>query len=317
MTHARRQPARAPAALVSTSCSSQTRSAPSSPFASSPPSPTRTARPSPTRCRPWATSRRCAQTRRQRALALRPQVSRATRHWRPVPARGLFIPPLIAGGAQERGERAGTENLAGIVGMATALEEACEHLAADMIRISTLRDELIDHLLGARQRHPPPHRRAHHRGLEGRLLPRSASFTCNDVNGELLVVLLDRAGVAAATGSGLLNRLRRTIARPHRNGRRCHNDKAHGALRLSLASNATAEASPCSRTRLPLASAKRASSAPRGNGPSLNNGPPPRRTHSYRQAPKLLQPTQPRRKANDRVWPTSTSMSGLRSWFVS
>ena len=60
---------------------------------------------------------------------------------------GFSIPPLIAGGAQERGERAGTENLAGIVGMATALEETCEHLAADMTRISTLRDELVVQLM--------------------------------------------------------------------------------------------------------------------------------------------------------------------------
>ena len=112
---------------------------------------------------------------------------------------GFSIPPLIAGGAQERGERAGTENLAGIVGMATALEEACEHLAADMTRISTLRDELVGQLMkhvdGIRLTGAPITA-----GLDGRL-PSIASFTCNDVDGELLVVLLDRAGVAAATGS--------------------------------------------------------------------------------------------------------------------
>ncbi len=52
---------------------------------------------------------------------------------------GFSIPPLIAGGAQERGERAGTENLAGIVGMAAALEEACEHLRRSRRRASTSR----------------------------------------------------------------------------------------------------------------------------------------------------------------------------------
>ncbi len=174
---------------------------------------------------------------------------------------GFSIPPLIAGGAQERGERAGTENLAGIVGMATALEEACEHLAADMTRISTLRDALIDHLLehvdGIRLTGAPiaagldglDHLLEHvdgirltgapiAAGLDGRL-PSIASFTCDDVDGELLVVLLDRAGVAAATGSACSTGS--TEPSHVLTAMGIDATTAHGALRLSLASNVTDE----------------------------------------------------------------------------
>ena len=115
---------------------------------------------------------------------------------------GFSIPPLIAGGAQERGERAGTENLAGIVGMAAALREAREAMAGDVARISGLRDSLAltiservegVHLTGA----PLAHKDA----ASPARLPSIASFTCESVDGELLVFLLDRMGVAAATGS--------------------------------------------------------------------------------------------------------------------
>lgn len=150
---------------------------------------------------------------------------------------GFSIPPLIAGGAQERGERAGTENLAGIVGMAAALEEACEHLAADMTRISTLRDELVGQLLehadGIRLTGAPITA-----GLDGRL-PSIASFTCNDVDGELLVVLLDRAGVAAATGSACSTGS--TEPSHVLTAMGIDATTARGALRFSLASNVTDE----------------------------------------------------------------------------
>ena len=62
---------------------------------------------------------------------------------------GFSIPPLIAGGAQERGERAGTENLAGIVGMAAALDEAVRSLARNAQRVSAARDELVRHVLAS------------------------------------------------------------------------------------------------------------------------------------------------------------------------
>lgn len=150
---------------------------------------------------------------------------------------GFSIPPLIAGGAQERGERAGTENLAGIVGMAAALEEACGALSQNAARIAELRDELVRDLLGEidgiRLTGAPIAV-----GFDDRL-PSIASFTCDNVDGELLVVLLDRAGVAAATGSAcstgstepshILTAMGIDAA------------AARGALRLSLASNVTAE----------------------------------------------------------------------------
>ena len=109
---------------------------------------------------------------------------------------GFSIPPLIEGGAQERGERAGTENLAGIIGMEAALAEALDGIGARMGRISDLRDRLAQCVLATcedvRYTGDPD---------GARRLPSIASFACRGVDGELLVVLLDRAGVAAATGS--------------------------------------------------------------------------------------------------------------------
>lgn len=150
---------------------------------------------------------------------------------------GFSIPPLIAGGAQERGERAGTENLAGIVGMATALEEACDALAQNAARIADLRDELVRDLLGEvdgiRLTGAPIAV-----GFDDRL-PSIASFTCDNVDGELLVVLLDRAGVAAATGSACSTGS--TEPSHVLTAMGIDAAAARGALRLSLASNVTAE----------------------------------------------------------------------------
>lgn len=109
---------------------------------------------------------------------------------------GFSIPPLIQGGAQERGERAGTENVAGAVGLAAALEEAVEDLPARRERLAHLRDELVRRIVNA-----VPDVRATGDPDPARRLPGTASFVCYNVDGELLVVLLDRAGVAAATGS--------------------------------------------------------------------------------------------------------------------
>lgn len=109
---------------------------------------------------------------------------------------GFSIPPMVEGGGQERGLRSGTQDVASAVGMAAALEEACEDLEGRARRVGALRDRLVSTVLertpGVRPTgDPDPHRR----------LPSIASFICHDVDGELLVVLLDRAGVAAATGS--------------------------------------------------------------------------------------------------------------------
>ena len=121
--------------------------------------------------------------------------------------------------------------------MAAALEEACERLAADMTRISTLRDELVGQLLehvdDIRLTGAPITA-----GLEGRL-PSIASFTCDDVDGELLVVLLDRAGVAAATGSACSTGS--TEPSHVLTAMGVDATTARGALRLSLASHVTDE----------------------------------------------------------------------------
>lgn len=150
---------------------------------------------------------------------------------------GFSIPPLIAGGAQERGERAGTENLAGIVGMAAALEETCGALAQSAARIAELRDELVRDLLGEidgiRLTGAPIAV-----GFDDRL-PSIASFTCDNVDGELLVVLLDRAGVAAATGSACSTGS--TEPSHVLTAMGIDAAAARGALRLSLASNVTTE----------------------------------------------------------------------------
>lgn len=150
---------------------------------------------------------------------------------------GFSIPPLIAGGAQERGERAGTENLAGIVGMAAALEETCGALAQSAARIAELRDELVRDLLGEidgiRLTGAPIAV-----GFDDRL-PSIASFTCDNVDGELLVVLLDRAGVAAATGSACSTGS--TEPSHVLTAMGIDATTARGPLRLSLASSVTAE----------------------------------------------------------------------------
>lgn len=146
---------------------------------------------------------------------------------------GFSIPPLIRGGAQERGERAGTENVAGAMGMAAALEEALDGLVERARLVSSLRDELVRRITDTvpdiyLTGDPDPSHR----------LPGIASLVCRDTDGELLVVLLDRTGVAAATGSAcstgetgpshVINALGITDPR-----------WSHGALRLSLADDAT------------------------------------------------------------------------------
>ncbi|MDO4436458.1 MAG: cysteine desulfurase family protein [Coriobacteriaceae bacterium] len=190
---------------------------------------------------------------------------------------GFSIPALIAGGAQERGVRAGTENLAGIIGMVAALEESARELELSVRRVAAARDELVRHVLtvcdGAQLTGAPLDTKA----LPGAgpftslppassqggsatsastraaltRLPSIASFTCDNVDGELLVVLLDRAGVAAATGSACSTGSTEPshvltamgIGAP----------RAKGALRLSLSSDITREEIELLKQRVPAA----------------------------------------------------------------
>lgn len=138
---------------------------------------------------------------------------------------GFSIPALVAGGAQERGERAGTENLAGIVGMAAALELMCADLDEKRARVARLRDQVVAAVTSA----APD---VHLTGDPVRRLPSIASFTCENVDGELLVVILDQLGVAAATGSACST----GSTDPSRVLTACGipASEAKGALRLSL-----------------------------------------------------------------------------------
>jgi len=138
--------------------------------------------------------------------------------------RGIPLRNLIEGGAQERGKRAGTENLAGIRGMAAALAESCAHMQENAAKVSNLRDRLIDGLS-----------RIPHSALNGdrvHRLPGNVSFCFEGIEGESLLLLLDMKGVAASSGSACTSgsldpsHVLLAIGRVH--------DVAHGSLRLSL-----------------------------------------------------------------------------------
>src|SRR5947209_12795086 len=107
--------------------------------------------------------------------------------------QGMRILPQLQGGSQERGRRAGTENVAGIVGTVTALRLAYEELAEVTPRLQTLRDRLIAGILtipGSRLTGHPTER-----------LPNNASFCFEGVEGESILLKLDLLGIAASTGS--------------------------------------------------------------------------------------------------------------------
>ena len=138
--------------------------------------------------------------------------------------QGIALTSLIEGGAQERGKRAGTENIPAIMGMAAALEDACAHLDENAKRVSALRDRLIDGLS-----------KIPHSALNGdpvNRLPGNVSFCFEGVEGESLLLLLDAKGICASSGSACTSgsldpsHVLLAIGRPH--------DVAHGSLRLSL-----------------------------------------------------------------------------------
>ncbi len=107
--------------------------------------------------------------------------------------QGMRILPQLQGGSQERGRRAGTENIAGIVGTATALQLAEAEMAEVTLRITALRDRLIDRVLTI------PRTRL--TGHPTNRLPNNASFCFEGVEGESILLSLDMLGIAASTGS--------------------------------------------------------------------------------------------------------------------
>lgn len=145
--------------------------------------------------------------------------------------RGIPLSTLIEGGAQERGKRAGTENLPAIVGMATAFEESCAAMDESAKRLSALRDRLIDGLSDI------PHSALN--GDRFRRLPSNVSFCFEGIEGESLLLLLDDKGICASSGSACTSgsldpsHVLLSIGRVH--------DVAHGSLRLTLSEETTKE----------------------------------------------------------------------------
>ena len=145
--------------------------------------------------------------------------------------KGQPLLTFIEGGAQERGRRAGTENLAGIAGLAAALEEATSHLDENAAHMTALRDKLIDGLSQI------PHSRLN--GDRTHRLPGNVSFCFEGIEGESLLLLLDAKGVAASSGSACTSgsldpsHVLLALGLPH--------EIAHGSLRLSLSEYNTEE----------------------------------------------------------------------------
>ncbi|MEJ7613661.1 MAG: cysteine desulfurase NifS [Candidatus Fervidibacter sacchari] len=108
--------------------------------------------------------------------------------------KGVRLVPQVTGGGQERNRRSGTENVAGIVGMARALELAVEEMPTELPRLQALRDELIEGVLNS----VPESRLNGHPNLR---LPHNANFSFRGIDGETLLLQLDMHGIAASSGS--------------------------------------------------------------------------------------------------------------------
>ena len=145
--------------------------------------------------------------------------------------KGVRLTNIIEGGAQERGKRAGTENIPGIVGMVAALKEANANIDANAEKVSALRDRLIEGL-----------EKIPHSALNGdrtKRLPGNVSFCFEGIEGESLLLLLDAKGICASSGSACTSgsldpsHVLLAIGRPH--------EVAHGSLRLTLSEENTQE----------------------------------------------------------------------------
>ena len=145
--------------------------------------------------------------------------------------RGIPLTSIIHGGAQERGKRAGTENIPAIVGTAVALEEAVTHCDSNASFVRELRDLLIDGLseIPASRLNGHPTKR----------LPGNTSFCFEGVEGESMLLLLDQNGICASSGSACTSgslepsHVLLALGLPH--------EIAHGSLRLSLSADNTRE----------------------------------------------------------------------------
>ena len=146
--------------------------------------------------------------------------------------KGVRIPSLIIGGGQEKKRRAGTENVPGIVGLATALKLANEHMAENAVKVGALRDKLLkgiaDTIPDVRLNGHPTNR-----------LPNNVNYSIRYIEGESILLMLDINGIAASSGSactsGSLDPSHVLLAMglPH--------EIAHGSLRLTLSEFTTEE----------------------------------------------------------------------------
>ena len=145
--------------------------------------------------------------------------------------KGILLTNIIEGGAQERGKRAGTENIPGIVGMAKALELAVTKIPENAAYVSALRDKLIDGLQKI------PHSKLN--GDAKKRLPGNVNFCFEGIEGESLLLLLDMKGIEASSGSACTSgsldpsHVLLALGLPH--------EVAHGSLRLSLSEMTTEE----------------------------------------------------------------------------
>ena len=145
--------------------------------------------------------------------------------------KGILLTNIIEGGAQERGKRAGTENIPAIMGMAEAFDEACKNMDESAKKQRALRDKLIRGL--SEIPHSVLNGDSEHR------LPGNVSFCFEGIEGESLLLLLDDKGIYASSGSACTSgsldpsHVLLSIGRPH--------EIAHGSLRLSLSDENTEE----------------------------------------------------------------------------
>ena len=145
--------------------------------------------------------------------------------------KGIKLPNLIHGGAQERGLRAGTENTPGIVGMSVALKEAVEKIPEKNARLEKMRDRLIENLLQID--------RSHINGDRLHRLPGNVNMCFEGIEGESLLLMLDLNGICASSGSACTSgsldpsHVLLSIGLPH--------EIAHGSLRLTFGDENTEE----------------------------------------------------------------------------
>lgn len=146
--------------------------------------------------------------------------------------KGIVIPSLLTGGAQERKRRAGTENVPGIVGLGKAIELACENIEEKAKRLTVLRDKLKDGIL---EKIPDVKLNGH----RTERLPGNVNVSIRYIEGESILLMLDINGIAASSGSactsGSLDPSHVLLAMglPH--------EIAHGSLRLTLGADTTEE----------------------------------------------------------------------------